>query len=93
VSGDLRGQAAREIHAILPDRADDLTRPQLIADGGVPVVTVVGKYNHCKSLLNELLGQQAFAVSPFPIRAKPSRLSIAISRACAGSMHRASMPM
>jgi GTP-binding protein EngB required for normal cell division len=64
VSSDLRGQAAREIHAILPDRADDLARLQLIADDDVPVVTVVGKYNHGKSsLLNELLGQQAFAVS------------------------------
>lgn len=64
VSSDLRGQAAREIHAVLPDRADDLARLQLIADGGVPVVTVVGKYNHGKSsLLNVLLGQQAFAVS------------------------------
>ncbi|NIE63576.1 GTPase [Burkholderia sp. Ax-1719] len=64
MSSDLRGQSAREIHAVLPDRADDLARLQLIADDDVPVVTVVGKYNHGKSsLLNELLGQQAFAVS------------------------------
>ncbi|WP_321871791.1 GTPase [Paraburkholderia tropica] len=64
VSSELRGLAVREISAVLPGRADDLARLQLIADDGAHVIAVVGKYNHGKSsLLNELLGQQAFAVS------------------------------
>lgn len=47
-----------------PIAPDDLARLQRIAADDVPVVTVVGKYNHDKSsLLNELLGQQAFSVS------------------------------
>jgi hypothetical protein len=49
---------------VLPGRAMDLARLQRLVDGCAPVVTVIGKYNHGKSsLLNELIGQDAFAVS------------------------------
>jgi hypothetical protein len=60
----MREQAVREVESVLPHRADDLARLQTLADEGAPVVTVVGKYNHGKSrLLNELIGQDTFAVA------------------------------
>lgn len=64
MSTDTRHQAARDIVAVLPDRAHDVARLQTLAEGGEPVITVVGKYNHGKSrLLNELIGQDVFAVA------------------------------
>lgn len=57
-------QPSCAITAILPDRADDLTRLRLLAQHDSPVITVTGKYNHGKSrLLNELLGNDVFAVA------------------------------
>lgn len=50
--------------AVLPGRADDLARLGVLAEDSWPVVTVIGKYNHGKSrLLNELIGQEVFAVA------------------------------
>ncbi|MCC8395153.1 50S ribosome-binding GTPase [Paraburkholderia sp. MMS20-SJTR3] len=64
MSSTIREQAAHEIASVLPQRAHDLARLQILSDDSEPVVTVVGKYNHGKSsLLNELLGRDAFAVS------------------------------
>lgn len=52
------------VAGVLPGRADDLARLRLLAEGRQPVVTVIGKYNHGKSrLLNELIGQDVFAVA------------------------------
>ncbi|MDH6150464.1 MULTISPECIES: GTPase [Paraburkholderia] len=64
MSSKPREQAARDLASVLPDRAHDLARLLILIDDSEPVVTVVGKYNHGKSsLLNELLGRDAFAVS------------------------------
>ena len=63
MSSEMRKQAARDVLAVLPDRANDLARLRILVDGDEPVVTVIGKYNHGKSsLLNELIGRDAFAV-------------------------------
>ncbi|WP_322047310.1 GTPase [Paraburkholderia sp. J67] len=54
------------IAAVLPHRAHDLARLQTLARNGEPdvTITVIGKYNHGKSrLLNELIGQDVFAVA------------------------------
>ena len=60
-----RSEAELAILSALPARAPDLARLRLLADEErPPVVAVVGKYNHGKSrLLNELIGQGAFAVA------------------------------
>ncbi|MGE4334443.1 MAG: GTPase [Pigmentiphaga sp.] len=59
-----RSGAQHDILAVLPARAHDLARLRVLAAGGAPVVTVIGKYNHGKSrLLNELLGHDVFAVA------------------------------
>jgi GTP-binding protein EngB required for normal cell division len=60
-----RSEAELAILSALPARAPDLARLRLLADEDrPPVVAVVGKYNHGKSrLLNELIGQAAFAVA------------------------------
>jgi 50S ribosome-binding GTPase len=64
VSSKIREQAARDVASVLPDRAHDLARLNILVDDGEPVITVVGKYNHGKSsLLNELMGQDIFATS------------------------------
>ncbi|MGF6728324.1 hypothetical protein OKW50_000405 [Paraburkholderia youngii] len=64
MSSKLREQAAHDVASVLPERAHDLARLLILIDDSEPVVTVVGKYNHGKSsLLNELLGRDAFAVS------------------------------
>jgi hypothetical protein len=50
--------------SVLPDRADDMARLQILLKRGEPIVTVIGKYNHGKSrLLNELIGKNTFAVA------------------------------
>lgn len=58
-------QAEREILSVIPNRVHDLARLAVFAQAGyLPVVTVMGKYNHGKSrLLNELSGTEAFAVA------------------------------
>ncbi|MFT4064832.1 GTPase [Paraburkholderia sp.] len=64
MSNKIREQAAHDIASVLPGRIHDLARLRILIDDSEPVVTVVGKYNHGKSsLLNELLGRDAFAVS------------------------------
>lgn len=63
-SGSARERAERDVLGVLPDRAGDLARLRVLAGARLPVVTVVGKYNHGKSrLLNELVGDDAFAVA------------------------------
>lgn len=57
-------QTARAIVALLPKHADNMTRLTALLHGGEPIVTVIGKYNHGKSmLLNELIGTPRFAVA------------------------------
>jgi len=91
VSSKIREQAAHDIASVLPGRTHDLARLQILIDDSEPVVSVVGKYNHGKSsLLNELLGRDAFAVSD---RRETVRLSDSVHRACAGSTRRGSTPM
>lgn len=52
------------VQRVLPHRAHDLARIAALQAGGVPVVTVIGKYNHGKSrLLNELMRRDAFVVA------------------------------
>jgi hypothetical protein len=64
VSDEIRKLAAFEVTSVLPGRADDMTRLVTLVDGGEPIVTVIGKYNHGKSrLLNELIGRDIFAVA------------------------------
>ena len=41
-----------------------MARLDILLGNDEPIVTVIGKYNHGKSrLLNELIGQEAFAVA------------------------------
>lgn len=55
----------RDVLPVLPGRAHDLSRLRALAEqAGLATVTVIGKYNHGKSrLLNELIGQDVFAVA------------------------------
>jgi hypothetical protein len=60
----IRTRVEQEVLTVLPDRAADLARWRVLAQGGQPTVTVIGKYNHGKSrLLNELIGDDAFVVA------------------------------
>ena len=64
MSSELHQQAACDVASVLPHRAKDIARLKILVSAGEPVVTVIGKYNHGKSsLLNELMGRDAFAVS------------------------------
>jgi 50S ribosome-binding GTPase len=64
VPSEIRQQAVREVVAVLPDRADDMARLEILLEHGEPIVTVIGKYNHGKSrLLNALIGHDTFAVA------------------------------
>lgn len=57
-------QVTQEVNAVLPERADDMARLCHLLECGEPTVTVIGKYNHGKSmLLNELIGQAYFSVA------------------------------
>lgn len=60
-----RRSAEQTILAVAPGRADDLARLDVLAHADdVPVITVIGKYNHGKSsLLNALAGDDVFAVA------------------------------
>lgn len=59
-----RDRSESAVLAALPGRAHDVARLRALAEAAWPVVTVVGKYNHGKSrLLNEMIGQAAFAVA------------------------------
>lgn len=61
---DARDLAESAVLAALPGRAHDVARLRALAEAAWPVVTVIGKYNHGKSrLLNEMIGQPAFAVA------------------------------
>lgn len=62
---DVFDRVEREVLAVLPGRAHDLSRLRAMAAQAVlATVAVVGKYNHGKSrLLNELMRQDAFAVA------------------------------
>jgi predicted GTPase len=56
------GSAA--VAAVVPQHASDLARLCVLLKDGEPVVTVIGKYNHGKSmLLNELMGCTTFEVA------------------------------
>lgn len=56
--------ATRAVVAVLPQHAHDMARLCQLLAHGEPVVTVIGKYNHGKSmLLNELIGMPAFSVA------------------------------
>lgn len=50
---------------VLPEHAEQISRLQTLMDGErLPIVTVIGKYNHGKSrLLNELIGSPVFEVA------------------------------
>jgi hypothetical protein len=64
LSSEIRSEAEGEVVAVLPGRANDLTRLRTLASRCEPTLTVIGKYNHGKSrLLNELIGQDTFAVA------------------------------
>jgi tRNA U34 5-carboxymethylaminomethyl modifying GTPase MnmE/TrmE len=64
VPQDTRQQATRDVVAVLPRRADDMARLGILLRRSEPIVTVIGKYNHGKSrLLNELIGDETFAVA------------------------------
>ena len=65
MTSDDSQEGDRAILSALPARTHDLARLRLLADTArPPVVTVIGKYNHGKSrLLNELIGETAFAVA------------------------------
>lgn len=73
LAGSLDTQALSQadlntVLAVLPAQQRDIIRlarlSQAAGQHSAPVVTVVGKYNHGKSsLLNELLGEAAFAVA------------------------------
>ncbi|WP_254775497.1 GTPase [Pseudoxanthomonas sp. GM95] len=60
-----RTDAETAILSLLPGRSDDLARLKILARvDGTPIVTVIGKYNHGKSsLLNVLCGASAFDVA------------------------------
>jgi len=59
-----RDRAERAIVAVLPERANDVVRLRALDEAVLPVVTVIGKYNHGKSrLLNEMIGHTAFVVA------------------------------
>lgn len=62
---DAFGRMEYAVLAVLPDRAHDLARLRaLTGQTELSTVTVIGKYNHGKSrLLNELIGQDVFAVA------------------------------
>ena len=53
------------MNAVLPDQAGQINRLQyLLAEARLPVVSVIGKYNHGKSsLLNALVECEKFSVS------------------------------
>lgn len=57
--------AVQDVLTVVPARAHDLARLQILAKRAVqPTVTVIGKYNHGKSrLLNELMGSDIFSVA------------------------------
>lgn len=60
----IRTQAEQQILAVLDSKKQDLARLRVLAEQPLPVVTVVGKYNHGKSrLLNELIGVDTFSVA------------------------------
>lgn len=60
----LRDPFESAILAALPGRANDMARLRTLAETALPVVTVIGKYNHGKSrLLNEMVGHAAFVVA------------------------------
>jgi tRNA U34 5-carboxymethylaminomethyl modifying GTPase MnmE/TrmE len=64
VLSDTRQLEAHDVVAVLPDRAHDMARLQILLGHDEPIVTVIGKHNHGKSrLLNELFGQEVFAVA------------------------------
>lgn len=53
-----------DVVAVLPHRAEDMARLDIVSKRGEPIVTVIGKYNHGKSrLLNELIGTSVFSVA------------------------------
>lgn len=56
--------ATSAVVAVLPQLAEDMARLCQLLEHGEPVVTVIGKYNHGKSmLLNVLIGTPTFSVA------------------------------
>lgn len=62
---DIFDRIEHDVLPVLPGRAHDLARLRALhAQAGLSTVTVIGKYNHGKSrLLNELMGEDTFAVA------------------------------
>lgn len=62
MSDEIWEQSARDVVSVQPNRANDIARLKALLNDSEPIVTVIGKYNHCKSrLLNELIGQNVVA--------------------------------
>ncbi len=62
---DRQSLSSRQLVAAVPARVNDVARLRvLLSAERLPVVTVIGKYNHGKSrLLNELIGHPSFSVA------------------------------
>jgi hypothetical protein len=60
----VNASSSAAVAAVVPQHASDLARLCVLLEDGLPVVTVIGKYNHGKSmLLNELMGCTTFEVA------------------------------
>ncbi|MEG1454285.1 MAG: GTPase, partial [Comamonas sp.] len=72
---DIFDQLEHAVLPVLPGRAHELARLRALHEQeGLSTVTVIGKYNHGKSrLLNELLGEDRFAVAD---RRETTQLSV-----------------
>ncbi len=64
MNGSLGRDELNRLRALLPEQANALDRLEALTEVGLPVVAVLGKYNHGKStLLNALVGRPHFATA------------------------------